>query len=170
MNKSNEFIRFTGLLFYIAVIFWGCISPPDYPDTPQLEFRSISKSILKQGIVRADSLILQLYFTDGDGNFGASSQENTLNIFMIDKRTGNEFRSFKAPAVPDRGASNGIAGTIDIKLYSTCCIYPEDLGLFPCDISEDVPENELYIDVYIVDRDNNASNTVTVGPITLLCI
>jgi hypothetical protein len=149
--------------------FASCISPPDYSDIPTLEFRSFSKLTMNQGVFEEDSVILTMFFTDGDGDFGISGQGLEKNIFIKDKRTNETFREYKAPFIPLEGAGNGISGTISIKLYSTCCIFPESSGIFPCEKSEEFPANDLELDVYIKDRAGNQSNVITTSKIKLNC-
>lgn len=160
-------MRFLGFCIFISI--YSCITPPDYSNIPALEFRSISKSSMQQGIFNEDSLELVLYFTDGDGDFGGDAQSNEQNIFVIDNRTQESFRQYKAPLVPIQGSNNGISGTISIKVYSTCCVFPEASGIFPCEQSVEFPSNDLSLDVYIKDRAGNASNTVTTSIIQLIC-
>lgn len=159
------------LAFFIVLgLFLSCVRPPDYSDVPVLEFRSVSKSTIKQGLINADTFYLVLYFTDGDGDFGSDALSSELNIFMKDNRTGESFRDFKAPLVPTQGANNGISGTISILVSSTCCIYPPSSGIPPCFTDSAYPTNDLTLDIYIKDRAGNQSNTVTTSVIKLLCI
>ncbi|MBK8670858.1 MAG: hypothetical protein IPN89_15925 [Saprospiraceae bacterium] len=157
------------LLFYCLLIIFSCVKPPEYSDVPYLEFRSFSKSTMNQGVFAEDSLTLVLYFTDGDGDFGTLATGSEKNVFIKDKRTGEVFREYKAPFVPEEGAGNGISGTISIKIYTTCCIYDKDTGIPPCEKSDEFPSNNLTMDVYIKDRSGNQSNTVTTTPILLNC-
>lgn len=159
------------LAFFIVLgLFISCVRPPDYSDVPVLEFRSVSKSSIKQGLINADSFTLVLFFTDGDGDFGSDALSNELNIFMKDNRTGESFRDFKAPLVPTQGANNGISGTISVIISSTCCVFPPLSGIFPCEVDSTYPTNDLSLDIYIKDRAGNQSNTVTTSVIKLLCI
>ena len=65
------------LIFFIVLgSIVSCISPPDYSDVPSLEFRSVSKTAIKQGLVNVDSFTLVLFFTDGDGDFGYDAKSN----------------------------------------------------------------------------------------------
>lgn len=159
------------LAFFIVLgSILSCIRPPDYSDVPALEFRSVSKTAIKQGLVNVDSFVLVLFFTDGDGDFGSDATSNELNIFMKDNRTGEVFRDFKAPLVPTQGANNGISGTISVLISSTCCIYPPSSGIPPCSVDSSFPSNDLTLDIYIKDRAGNQSNTVTTSVIKLMCI
>lgn len=157
------------LFFGFLLSFWSCINPPKYEDTPSLEFRSFSKSFLNQGTSQEDSVDLVLYFTDGDGDFGEESQSNIKNIFIKDNRTGNTFNEYKAPFVPVQGSTNGISGTISIKVYSTCCTFPISSGIPPCETSLEFPTNELTLDIHIADRAGNISNTITTPALMLQC-
>lgn len=159
------------LIFFIVLgSIVSCISPPDYSDIPSLEFKSVSKTAIKQGLVNVDSFTLVLFFTDGDGDFGYDAKSNELNIFMKDNRTGQVFRDFKAPLVPTQGANNGISGTISILISSTCCVFPEVTGIPPCSVDSSFLSNDLSLDIYIKDRAGNQSNTVTTSVIKLMCI
>jgi hypothetical protein len=158
------------LLFYSFLLcFFACISPPQYADTPSLEFRSFSKAFLNQGINQEDSITLVLFFTDGDGDFGEAAQSNVKNIFIKDNRTGNTFNEYKAPFVPVQGSTNGISGTISIKVYSTCCTFPASSGIPPCETSLEFPSNDLTLDIHITDRAGNLSNTITTPILKLQC-
>lgn len=157
------------LIYGLILVTLGCQKGTNYSDIPYLEFRSFSKSVMLQGVNQQDSVELTLFFTDGDGDFGSESTSSQTNIFMKDLRTGNEFRRFRAPFIPLEGVGNGISGLIRIKIYSTCCIFPPDLGVFPCEKTDSVPTNELPLEVYIEDRAGNKSNVVRLSNLTLIC-
>jgi hypothetical protein len=163
--KKNVYLS----VVILISVFISCQKSKDYSDVPYLEFRSFSKQEMLQGVNQQDSVILTLFFTDGDGDFGSESTSTTTNIFFKDLRTGNEFRQFRAPFIPLEGVGNGISGLIKIKIYSTCCIYPPELGVFPCETSNLVPTNLLPLEVYIEDRAGNKSNTLSLDALTLLC-
>ena len=157
------------MFFCVLCTLLSCIKPPDYSNIPVLEFRSLSKNTMNQGVFEEDSIELVLYFTDGDGDFGFEAQSNAKNVFIKDNRTNETFREYKAPFVPTQGSTNGISGTIAIRIYSTCCIFPEASGIFPCTQTEDFPFNDLTLDIYIKDRAENQSNSVTTSVIKLNC-
>ncbi|MBC7885856.1 MAG: hypothetical protein H7X99_10300, partial [Saprospiraceae bacterium] len=152
-------------IFVLLGMLASCIKPPAYSDIPSVEFRSFSKNTMNQGVFNEDSVTMILFFTDGDGDFGNDAQSNEKNIFIRDKRTNETFREYKAPQIPTQGANNGISGTISIRVYSTCCIFPEATGIFPCEKTDDFPENDLVLEVYLMDRAGNKSNTVTTSAI-----
>lgn len=124
---------------------------------------------MNQGRIKADSVIATLFFTDGDGDFGTQSIGSDANIFITDLRTNEIYGTYKAPFVPEEGVGNGISGTIKIKMYSTCCVYPQSSGIDPCERTLLFPSNELPLEVYITDRAGNKSNVVKMGNLTLNC-
>lgn len=153
----------------LPLLFLGCLSSKDYSDVPHLEFKGFSKSVMIQGSNQQDSVIMTLYFTDGDGDFGSSVNSAEPNIFIKDLRTNQTFREYKAPFVPEAGASNGISGTIKIKIFTTCCLYDPNSGIPPCEPTDIFPTNVLPLEVYIKDRAGNVSNAVRTTDIMLQC-
>lgn len=67
----------------VALLFattWGCIKEPDFSDTPEISFKSLSKTTLAAGSgvgqsVR-DSLVISIYFKDGDGDLGVNPNDS----------------------------------------------------------------------------------------------
>lgn len=157
-------IFFTVLVF---ILFYSCTDAPDFPDEPQIEFISISKSELQQDDLNTDSLSIFLSFTDGDGDIGSEQNSSEQNIFLIDTRTGFTQDKFKIPFVPPQGTGNGISGTMEILAFTTCCIYPDRTP--PCTPSTKFPKDTLQYEIYIVDRAGNESNHVFTGDIILNC-
>ncbi len=156
--------RYWVLLLWIA----GCVKPPDYPDEPVIEFVGLSKSYLKQGSQNEDTLIVRFSFTDGDGDLGApAGGSSEPNVFLIDSRDGYEGNRFQIPFIPEEGSGNGIRGTVDLKIYSTCCLF--DDGTVPCGVSPSKPTDTLFYTLYIKDRAGHKSNEIQVGPIYLKC-
>lgn len=161
-----NFLKYT-FVFSIAFIV-ACTKPPDYSDTPEIEFVSFSNTTLRQGFGTGsdDKTILTISFTDGDGDIGGNDTSST--VFFIDTRDGSDFVEFSAPLIPEQGAGNGISGEMYIDVSTTCCIYPS--GESGCDGGEpEVPTNALVYQVYIVDRAGNKSNVIETAPLTILC-
>ena len=156
------------LLFsIIATAFITCVSPPDYPIEPQIEFKSLSKSKMRQGqLGNEDSLFLAFTFTDGDGDIGSSGKNSndSVNIFFIDKRNNQPSERFRIPYVPEQGAGNGISGEVRVLLFTTCCnVLP------PCEPSTTKPIDTLVYEIYIKDRAGHESNRIKTAPIFLEC-
>jgi hypothetical protein len=64
-----------GFLF-ISLGLGGCFTPPEFPVQPQIEFESIVFKEYGSGFdAEADSLILTIAFSDGDGDLGLAPSE-----------------------------------------------------------------------------------------------
>lgn len=127
---------------------------------------SLSKDTLVQGNGFTDSIFVRFNFKDGDGDLG-SDNSVLRNISLVDRRTNFEDPTFKIPPLPIGGGQTGIEGSITIKVFTTCCVFPD--GTPPCLNPSDYPENELSYDIIMTDDSGNTSNTITTPPIVLLC-
>lgn len=156
------------MLLVIALII-GCIKPPDYPVEPNISFKSLSKNTMKQGqSPNDDFLYLTINFTDGDGDIGndAGDTLTKFNIEITDTRD-NSVIPYKAPIVPLIGANNGISGEIELKLFTSCCLYSD--GFRPCEAHPSIPADTLSYKVVLVDRAGHKSNVIETPPIYLDC-
>ena len=145
----------------------GCIEPPDFAEVPKIEFVSLSKDTIRQGLFQQDSVYVTFAFEDGDGDIGREDDAEENNVFFIDTRSGQLDNSFGVPYIPPQGSSNGVEGTVEILLFSTCCIYSN--GQDPCTPSTIQPYDSVSYEIYMVDRAGNESNRITTPAITLLC-
>jgi hypothetical protein len=165
-------VKFLYALFLTCFIA-ACVSPPDYPLEPQIAFVSLTngsgnpKNAMRQGqLGTEDSLFVTISFTDGDGDLGStgSKGQDSVNIFLLDKRDNRSVENFRMPFIPEQGAGNGISGEIRMLLFTTCCnVIP------PCEPSTKKPIDTLIYDIYIKDRKGNKSNTIQSAPIYLQC-
>ena len=66
-----------GLLIVVGSAALGsCISPPDFPETPSIEFKElIVKRQPSNGSIPVDSVIVTVTFKDGDGDLGLTEEE-----------------------------------------------------------------------------------------------
>ena len=115
-----------------------------------------------QGAINSDTVYIFLQFSDGNGDIGGF---NSQNIIVIDKRTDERYDSFSLPELPL--SKNGVNGEIIVRLFTTCCIFPENIP--PCEAPDDYPTNELILEIFLLDEAGNESNRVLTDPITLLC-
>jgi hypothetical protein len=141
-----------------------CLRAPEYPIEPQLAFKAMSRQVLNQGAFNNDSLLVQLTFTDGDGDIGSN---DSLSLFFIDTRTNEQDPVYRLPFVPEEDAGRGISGTISVVLYSTCCLFAD--GSPPCSSSSTQPTDTLQYRVYMTDRAGHISPEVELPPIVLVC-
>lgn len=160
-----KIIKHAFLLCLLIVAFATCIRPPDYSIEPQIAFKSMTKTAMRQGFGSEDSVYVTLSFTDGDGDLGGISGTDSLNVFITDKRNNKPVeQTFRIPFVPEAGAKNGISGEIRFLMYTTCC-----LSLEPCKATPNRPTDTLIYDIYIKDRAGHKSNVVQTKPILLQC-
>ena len=154
----------------IGLIFQACVTAPDFPDEPVLTFAGVSRTMMDQGALNQDSIVVFFTFTDGDGDLGIPPEERTgqsFDLLVVDTRTNNIQDKFFLPYVPPKGATNGISGNGRVVLFSTCCIY--DDGTPPCSIPPEFTTQDIEYEIYVIDRSGNESNRISTGPITLVC-
>lgn len=179
-------LRF-GLLFaFIGVAFSSCISPPDFPDTPSIEFKSMK--VTRNTAELTDTVTITIGFKDGDGDLGLNSEEysstsppynrlnsdgtknlNHWNYFLkifVKNRSNNQFEPLTVRA-------NG--STIDDPtVYYSQFPHLEPNADKKAPLKGDLnfeqtfglgnefnPGDEVRFEVYIKDRALNTSNTVT---------
>ena len=70
-------------------------------------------------------------------------------------------------ALKHLGNEAGIEGTMILKLFSTCCLFPDSTD--PCATSTTFPTNDLVLEIVMEDDAGNSSNTITSSAIVLLC-
>jgi len=150
-----------------ACLIQSCVKSPNFSDIPEIEFVGLSAPTMVQNSLNTDSIFVQFSFTDGDGDIGLSTETFDQNIFIFDNRTGDRYDAFKAPVIPEQGASKGIRGEITVRLYTTCCLFPDNIP--PCESPIQYPTDTLTLDIFIKDRAENESNRITTSPIILLC-
>lgn len=153
-------------LFFLLLIS-ACSKKPEYPIEPYLEFVKLSKNTLSQGTFNSDSLTVYLKFTDGDGDIGFDSKDSLQNLFIIDSRTGNFAERIKIPELPISGSEIGISGEIEVLLYTTCCLFEDNIP--PCSVIDGIPTDTLTYKIFLIDRANHSSDTVETTPIIIRC-
>lgn len=74
--KNHKFSLFNSILFLFVGLFFltGCFSEPNYPSTPQIEFVSL-KNVESKARTNTDSVVITLFFKDGDGDLGLTSTD-----------------------------------------------------------------------------------------------
>jgi hypothetical protein len=163
----------------------ACISPPSYPPTPRIEFRSFSDTLINQ----LESFDVVIYFEDGDGDLGSDFSDpaactnpclpetvdtscfnNSLfNIFAVDDRTGCILASGAIiPDIPAKGSTNAISGEMIISVGPVCC-FDRVGGQGGCVPLPDYPRDSLTFKLRIRDKAGNFSNELSVGPVFINC-
>lgn len=120
---------------------------------------------MQQDQFNTDSVLVTIFFTDGDGDLG--NDEGNFDLFLMDTRDDFMPPGYRLPRVPELGAGNGISGEISFVLFTTCCFFPD--GQDPCTPSTTYPIDTVTYLIYIKDRAGNKSNLIETPPISLLC-
>jgi hypothetical protein len=61
----------------LALGVTGCLNPPDYPETPSIEFKGITKQRMTgpNGTADFDRVVVSVDYKDGDGDLGLRETE-----------------------------------------------------------------------------------------------
>ncbi|MEJ0029249.1 MAG: hypothetical protein WDO15_02240 [Bacteroidota bacterium] len=106
------------LVFCSPLIISSCFNPPEYPDTPQIVFKSvdfIKGGPTDDGSLPTDSIILKLTFKDGDGDVGIGSKETAPPF-------NDRWYYTKSRLQPDQSKPPGY----DCSAYENKCYYYVD--------------------------------------------
>jgi hypothetical protein len=58
----------------------SCISPPDFPSTPSIEFKELKVNRVDDGVTTAfDHVVLTVTFKDGEGDLGLNESDKTAD-------------------------------------------------------------------------------------------
>lgn len=154
------------LIFFSGLI--ACYERVELPAEPSLSFVGLDKSTILQGFSKEDSLTITLELKDGDGDIGFSTADSIVNsIYIRDLRTGNISEQFNIPEIPENISVNGIEAQLELKIYTTCCLFPDNIP--PCSVIETYPFDTIIYEITIQDRAGNISEPVRTSPITILC-
>ncbi len=154
-------------LIVVMMIAIGCFKPDEFPIEPQVTEVSFFQDVIFGKDGRADSIIIDIGFTDGDGNLGVWEEDSSANLFIKDRRNDFTYDN-RIPNIAPEGNVKSIYGDIRVVLASTCC--QPLIGLIPCDPSNTYPQADtIYYDIWIKDRDGNLSDTITSPPLIIMC-
>ena len=168
---KNGLLGILCLACFAAFTAQFCVKPPDYPIEPVIEFKSVSKSVLRQRPLspnNPDSVVVNFSYTDGDGDLGYPDNDPTTSVFFRDER--DQFGSErKLPYVDPQGAGNGISGDISVVLPTTCCINTSPEGIKTACENVPITTDTLIYIITIKDRAGHVSNEIRTSPIVLIC-
>ncbi len=143
-------------LFLIPIfITVACSDKPIFPNAPEIKFLDIQPKVVTEF---QDSIIIQLSFTDGDGDLGDDGSSQ-FNMFVKDNRSSIPPELATIPYIlpnltPD-AKNPAIQGVITIE-------YP------PTGILNGLESEMTTFDILVVDRAGNESNTITTEPIEIV--
>jgi hypothetical protein len=106
--KYNRMKKITGAISVLLLtgfaVFQFCVKPPDYPDEPVIDFKTLSKNTMYQATFGQDSVVITFSFTDGDGDLGF--QDDQSSIFIVDGRDSFSKPPYRIPYIEQQGAGN----------------------------------------------------------------
>ena len=123
---------------------------PVFDLVPKIKLESINK---QQIIQFTDSLAVEISYEDGDGDLG-SEDPDFNSIFVQDARLSKADEYYVPPLAP-ADATISIQGKLLINLAPTFLL------------GNGSQETTTYT-MYMIDRAGNQSNTIEIGPITIL--
>ncbi len=168
---KNGLLGILCLALFASLCAQFCVKPPNYPLEPVIEFKSVSKTVLRQRALspsNPDSVVVSFTYTDGDGDLGYPDNDPTTSVFFRDQR--DQFASErKLPYVDPQGAGNGISGDISVVLPTTCCIHTNPEGIKTACENVPITTDTLIYVISIRDRAGNVSNEIKTTPIVLIC-
>ena len=70
-------LRYAALPALLALGVTSCLNPPDYPETPSIEFKGITKQRMTgpNGTADFDRVVISVNYKDGDGDLGLRDTE-----------------------------------------------------------------------------------------------
>ncbi len=142
------------ILFVVTAALWtSCIKPPDYSKVPSITFMRFSNPTVQ---AFSDSVQLVLSFTDGDGDIGPlSDNDTTLNLFLTDSRD-NSVKKYQLPNITPSGSVKAISGEITVTI-----------GPFACKAGVDT--DQLTYSIRVKDRSGNLSNAAVTSALNIIC-
>ncbi len=116
---------------------------------PVIDFISISPSTAQE---YTDDIIIIISYADGDGDLGENNP-NIDNLFVEDNRNGIAYK-YRIPELTPNGSTIAIEGKFNIKINGT-------------GITDGTASQKVNYDIYVKDRAENKSNTITTASITI---
>lgn len=178
-------LGFVVLLALLGLSVPGCITPPKYSDTPEIEFRSVTIQPVVNRFGPFDSVNIVVSYRDGDGNLGLSKKDTLapFGLLLPDKKTTNPkrinyfcqmqirqtdgtFLDFTPPNDPLNGTYPNLtpatqgdrAAPLRGEIFYGFNISPT-LALPPGTV--------VRFKVYILDRSLNRSNEITTSTVSI---
>ncbi len=158
-------VSLLGLLSIVLIA--ACVNPPDYPDSPVIEYTGVNKTTIYQGTQNfpPETLAIFFCFTDCDGDVRS---EDSTDVFLFDSRFPDIPNPYKIPLIPDEGTGNGIRGEITVRIqnaFNICCI---ENG-FACPPYPTIDIDSFSYEIQIRDRAGNFSNRIRTETLGIRC-
>lgn len=147
------------LLGLLVLLISSCTKEPkDYPPEPQIYYQTMTPKQVDLNDTNT-KVIIELKFTDGDGNIGNSEGMTEQSIFLKDSRdTSSQTYTYQYPFpyIPPymRPSNGGLEGFIAINLGKQYFSITDSLHLA-------LRKDTLYYTIYVEDEAKNRSNLIT---------
>ncbi|RYZ34204.1 MAG: hypothetical protein EOP49_34780 [Sphingobacteriales bacterium] len=152
------------LILSLVALLASCTKKPNqYPDEPQIYHLSTTPDIINLNDTAA-LVKIELRFTDGNGDIGRDSKEETYSIYVRDSRDTSTAQDYSFrypfPYVADymRPKKGGLEGFITLNLGRDYFSVSDSLHLA-------LRKDTLNFKIYIRDDAGNISNVVDTDPI-----
>ena len=151
------------LLLGLLLLMVSCTKEPkDYPPEPQIYYQTMTPNVIDLNDTIA-KIIIELKFTDGDGDIGRDESTTQRNIFLKDSRdTSKQTYTYQYPFpyIPPymRPSKGGLEGFIAINLGKQYFSITDSLHLA-------LRKDTLQFTIYVEDEAKHRSNLVTTDSI-----
>jgi hypothetical protein len=135
-QTRNQIVRHTFMVLMLTISTIGCFEPPNYSETPEIQFNNIDKYTTNDAFSgsKRDSVILTIDFKDGNGDLGedaagrSKGEYNAWGNYQLrtfKRIEGNKFEEVAQAANnkiffpdlrPDR-KKGPLEGKLDYSLY-----------------------------------------------------
>jgi hypothetical protein len=131
------------------VLLFSCEKEQEISDTPIIEFKSISPATVQE---YSDNIIITISYSDEDGDLGENNPD-IHNLFVEDNRNGIVYQ-FRIPHLAPDNNSIAIEGDFNITINGS-------------GITDESSSQQVNYSIYVKDRAENKSNTITTSNITI---
>ena len=138
------------IIYLFAIVFlFSCEKGQVISDTPIIEFKSISPTNVQE---YSDDIIITISYSDGNGDLGENNPD-IYNLFVEDNRNSIVYQ-FRIPHLAPDNNSIAIEGDFNILINGS-------------GITDESSSQQVNYSIYVKDRVENKSNTITTSFITI---
>ena len=138
------------IIYLFAIVFLlSCEKGQVISDTPIIEFKSISPTNVQE---YSDDIIITISYSDGNGDLGENNPD-IYNLFVEDNRNSIVYQ-FRIPHLAPDNNSIAIEGDFNILINGS-------------GITDESSSQQVNYSIYVKDRVENKSNTITTSFITI---
>ena len=138
------------IYLFVIVLLFSCEKEQVISDTPIIEFKSIFPTTVQE---YSDDIIITISYSDGNGDLGENDPD-IHNLCVEDNRNGIVYQ-FRIPHLAPDNNSIAIEGDFNITINGS--------GITDTSLSS----QQVNYSIYVTDRAENKSNTITTSFITI---